>query len=61
MDLHRLQIKYFDEDGFVQETIRTVSDEGFMQLYQSGKIYDCRILSMVWAHKGEINKLIFGD
>lgn len=58
--MHTVKLRCMDDDTAWWREIQ-VDDSRFMEIYLSGKFEGKPILSMVWTHKGETNKLVFGD
>lgn len=61
MHLHKLELRCMGEDEKVVTEELTIDDARFCQIYHKGTYKGLKILSMTWTHKGETNKLIFGD
>ena len=60
MSQHELDIKYMD-NGVVKTDLTLATDSAFVRIYSEGLWKGHPIVSIEWTHKGETNKLIFGD
>lgn len=60
--MHTISVRFLAPDMVAEtEVVSRMSDAEFMEVYLSGLWDGKKILSLEWTHKGETNKLVFGD